>query len=144
MKNEDYEKNPEDQSKKTTEKQTILRPLPIIRALFLSLITRNPRITGYKIQKIVPEAINASMEVKTGTVYTELRKLEKLGLVKSTQASGGRRRRQYEITAKGLVELKELNTQIKTRIHSLLEPLLELIDSTLTTRLLPGVNDQLE
>ncbi len=128
----DYEKKPNDQSKEIAEKQKILRPLPIIRALFLALIMRNPQITGYEILQIVPEAINSSLKVKTGTVYTELRKLEKVGLVNSIQASGGRRRRQYEITALGLVELKELNIQIKTRIQSLLEPLLEFIDSTLT------------
>ena len=132
MKNLDYQKKPDNQLKKTLGKQKILRPLPIIRALFLALIMRNPRITGYEILQIVPEAINVSMKVKTGTVYTELRKLEKVGLVKSIQASEGRRKRQYEITAKGFIELKNLNIQIKTRIQSLLEPLLELIDSTIT------------
>ena len=133
----DQEKRPNDHSEITVEKQTILRPLPITRALFLALIMRNPQITGYDILQIVPEAINTSMKVGTGTVYTELRKLEKVGLVKSTQALGGRRKRQYEITTKGLDELKELKTQIKTRIHSLLEPLLELIDSTLANGRLP-------
>ena len=134
MKIVDDEKKTDDQSKETTEKQKILRPLPIIRALFLALILKNPQITGYEILQIVPETINTSLRVKTGTVYTELRKLEKASLVKSIQASEGRKRRHYEITENGLVELNELNLQIKNRIHSLLEPLLELINSTLTDK----------
>ncbi len=130
----DDEKKTNDQLKETTEKQKILRPLPIIRALFLALILKNPQITGYEIRQIVPKAINTSLEVKTGTIYTELRKLERADLVKSIQMSEGRKLRHYEITEKGIKELNELNQQIKDRIHTLLEPLLELIDSTLADK----------
>ncbi len=118
--------------KNTATKQRLMAPLPIIRALFLALIMKNPRITGYEILQIVPETINTSLKVKTGTVYTELRKLEGLGFVTSSQSAEGRKRRHYEITTKGIEELNDLYIQIKSRIQFLLEPLLELINSILT------------
>ena len=131
MNNLDTDKESGNPSKENIKQQKILRPLPIIRALFLALILKNPQITGYKILQIVPEVINTSLKLKTGTVYTELRKLEKAGLVQSTQVSEGRKRRHYIITSSGLKELKDLNKQINSRIHTLLEPLLEFIGSTL-------------
>jgi len=106
-------------------------PVPLVRALFLTLIMKKPQITGYDILHLTPETINASIKMKTGTVYTELRRLEKFGFVKSIQTPEGRKSRHYEITTAGIDELKALNQQIKNRIKYLIEPLLELMDSTL-------------
>ena len=106
-------------------------PVPLIRALFLTLIMKKPQITGYDILHMTPETINTSIEMKTGTVYTELRRLEKFGFVKSIQSQEGRKSRHYEITTAGIDELKALNKQIKNRIKYLIEPLLELMDSAL-------------
>ena len=113
------------------DKKKILSPIPIIRALFLALILKNPGITGYEIIQIVPEVIKSPLNVKTGTVYTELRNLEKLGFVESSQMEKGRKRRQYKLTSSGLEEMRSINLQIKTRIKLLLEPLIDFIDSTL-------------
>jgi len=106
-------------------------PVPLLRALFLTLIMKKPKITGYDILHMTPETINTSIEMKTGTVYTELRRLEKSGFVKSIQSQEGRKSRHYEITTEGVEELKALNTQIKNRIKFLIEPLIELMDSVL-------------
>ena len=113
------------------EKKKILSPIPIIRALFLALILKNPEITGYEILQIIPEVINSSLKVKTGTVYTELRNLEKLDFVESSQLQKGRKKRQYKLTPAGLEELRSINSQMKIRIKFLLEPLIEFVDSTL-------------
>ena len=106
-------------------------PVPLVRALFLTLIMKKPKITGYDILHLTPETINASIEMKTGTVYTELRRLEKFGFVKSIQSQEGRKIRHYEITSSGVEELKALKTQIRNRIKYLIDPLLELMDSAL-------------
>jgi DNA-binding PadR family transcriptional regulator len=92
---------------------------------------KNPRITGYDILHMTPETIHASIEMKTGTVYTELRRLEKFGFVRSIQSKEGRKSRHYEITTSGVQEIKALNVQIQNRINNLIMPLLELIESTL-------------
>lgn len=112
-------------------KRRSIGPVPIVRALFLTLIMKNPQITGYDILHDTPETINASIEIKTGTVYTELRRLEKFGFVKSIQSQEGRKSRHYEITTASIKELKALNMQIKNRIKYLIEPLLELMDFVL-------------
>lgn len=132
MKNDNVLKISKNRQKNAAEKQKIMTPLPIIRALFLALIMRNPCITGYEILKIVPETINVSLKMKTGTLYTELRRLEEFGFVESSQSAEGRKRRHYEITTKGIKELNDIYFQIQSRIQFLLEPLLELINSILT------------
>ncbi|MHA1227374.1 MAG: PadR family transcriptional regulator [Candidatus Hodarchaeales archaeon] len=109
----------------------ILSSLPLVRALFLVLISRNPDVTGYQIIRLVPNITNNQIVLKTGTVYTELRRLEKIGLVRSTQSSSGRRQRHYQITEKGIKELRRLRVQIERRINLLLNPMISLIDNTL-------------
>ncbi|MHA1973547.1 MAG: PadR family transcriptional regulator [Candidatus Hodarchaeales archaeon] len=109
----------------------VLGSLPLVRALFLVLINKNPGITGYKIIKLMPEITNNQITIKTGTVYTELRRLKTNGLVDSTQSSSGRKQRHYQITEEGLKELRRLRSQIEGRINFVLNPLLDLIDSTL-------------
>ena len=121
---------PEDQEKIHDEEKTFLGPLPVVRALFLVLIKLNPEITGYQLIRMVSKTTNKLIEVKSGTVYTELRRLERFGFVHSSQSSEGRKQRHYKITNEGINELTRLNHQIKIRINFLLKPLRNLIDSS--------------
>lgn len=58
--------------------------------------------TGYEIKQIVDRSTRFFWAASYGQIYPELRRLEDRGLVFSTsQPSGGRARRVYELTASG-------------------------------------------
>ena len=104
-------------------------PVPLTRAIFLALICKTPNITGYELMNLVPEIMNNRIRFKSGTLYSELRRLEKMGLVSSEQSSTGRKQRKYEITPTGKETLKIISNQIKDRIQFILNPLISIIDS---------------
>lgn len=57
---------------------------------------------GYLIQATLNEASQQAVDVKAGTLYPILHKLEKQGLVQSDwEEATGRRRKWYELTAAG-------------------------------------------
>ena len=105
-----------------------LEPLPIVRMLFLIFIKRQPRVTGYDLIGLISDFTRGRVELKSGTVYSELRRLESQELVESTQEKEGRKRRNYTISALGEKELAQLAGQMKIRVDSILKPLLALID----------------
>lgn len=62
---------------------------------------------GYLIQSTLWESSREAVEIKAGTLYPILHKLEKDGLVKSHwEDTTGRRRKWYELTAAGQKQLK--------------------------------------
>jgi len=62
--------------------------------------------TGYDIKNIVDRSARFFWAASYGQIYPELRRLEQAGLVEGRNApSGGRRRREFELTAKGREEL---------------------------------------
>ena len=71
---------------------------------------------------------DGEVELKSGTVYTELRRLEKHGFVRSMQEEVGRQRRGYEITQAGEMELLQLAHQMRFRVNRVLNPLLALMN----------------
>ena len=105
-----------------------LEPLPIVRVLFLVFIKRQPRVTGYDLMGLISDFTGGLVEMKSGTAYSELRRLETQGLVESTQEKDGRKRRSYTITSSGKKELAQLAEQMKMRVDSILKPLLSLIE----------------
>ena len=78
-------------SKKEDSKKSYrpMEPLPIVRALFLVFIRRHTNSTGYDLMGLISESTNGLVELKSGTVYSELRRLEGLGFVKSEQEERG-------------------------------------------------------
>ena len=105
-----------------------LEPLPIVRMLFLVFIKQQPHVTGYDLMGSISDFTGGRVELKSGTVYSELRRLESQGLVESTQEEEGRKRRSYVITSSGKRELTQLAEQMKMRVDSILKPLLSLIE----------------
>ena len=105
-----------------------LEPLPVVRALFLAFINLHPNSTGYDLMGQISRFTEGLIELKSGTVYSELRRLEKQGYVHSTQEKEGRRRRSYTITATGKEELEQLAQLMHVRVKSILMPLLSLIE----------------
>ena len=116
-------------SKKEHSKKSYrpMEPLPIVRALFLVFIRRHPNSTGYDLMGLISDSTNGLVELKSGTVYSELRRLEGLEFVKSVQEQEGRKRRTYEITKRGFKELDLLAKQMQLRVDTIITPLLKLI-----------------
>jgi DNA-binding PadR family transcriptional regulator len=79
--------------------------------------------------KVISGFTDGKVELKSGTVYTELRRLEKQGFVRSIQEDVGRKRRSYEITQAGEMELRQLAHQMQFRVNRVLNPLLALMES---------------
>ncbi len=104
--------------------RNIIEPLPMVRVLLLHMIEMNPKVSGYSLISLISEFSNKMVELRTGTVYNELRKLEKNGFLSSTQQETSRKIREYTITKSGSKELKYLMSIVKTKIDGILRPLL--------------------
>nr|WP_180218568.1 helix-turn-helix transcriptional regulator [Streptomyces albus] len=69
--------------------------------LLLSVLEPGP-LHGYAIITAVQERSGGALELRTGTVYPALNRLERLGLLESDwQSVGERRRRRYTLTDAG-------------------------------------------
>ncbi|MGY5858805.1 MAG: PadR family transcriptional regulator [Candidatus Thorarchaeota archaeon] len=117
-----------EKANETSASHNPLEPLPIVRVLFLGFIKRHPHSTGYDLMRLISEFTKGLIELKSGTTYSELRRLESQKLVESTQEKEGRKRRSYTITSSGEKELSQLANQMKLRVDSILTPLLSLIE----------------
>lgn len=110
------------------EKQdtAILDQIPFVRLLLLILIKKNPGVTGYDLMALVAKFSNNLINLKSGTTYSELRKLEKFNLVSSSLSKVGRKKREYLINSDGEKFINKTIEQIKTKIDNLLIPLIKL------------------
>lgn len=92
-------------------------------ALLLSVLEGGPR-HGYAIIEAVRVGSGGTFELPTGTIYPALHRLERAGFVRSHwHVIGGRRRREYELTASGseaLVDERAVWTQFSTAVSALL------------------------
>ena len=70
--------------------------------LLLAVLEPGP-LHGYAIITAVQERSGGALELRTGTIYPALNRLERLGLLRSSWGSAGgeRRRRCYELTEAG-------------------------------------------
>lgn len=142
MKNLDHEANAPSEDASNGMRRPVtdpLSPLPLTRVIILTLIAKFPGITGYELMQLVPQKLHPSITLKTGTVYSELRRLDptnedknkdkfKPQLLTSEQSETGRKHRRYSITNLGREELKLLSQQIQNRRNFVIGPLLKLID----------------
>jgi PadR family transcriptional regulator, regulatory protein PadR len=70
-------------------------------ALLLSVLEAEPR-HGYAVIEAVRIGSGGTFDLHTGTIYPALHRLERAGFIRSHwQVIGGRRRREYELTASG-------------------------------------------
>ncbi|HEY2550130.1 MAG TPA: helix-turn-helix transcriptional regulator [Streptosporangiaceae bacterium] len=70
-------------------------------ALLLAALEGGPR-HGYAVMESLREATGGRLDLPTGTIYPALRRLEGAGLIRgSWSVVGGRRRREYRLTAAG-------------------------------------------
>jgi PadR family transcriptional regulator len=69
--------------------------------LLLAVLEQGP-LHGYAIITAVQQRSGGALELRTGTIYPALNRLERLGLLSSSwQSVGERRRRCYELTDAG-------------------------------------------
>lgn len=64
--------------------------------------------SGYKLQKIVGSALQPMRKVSSGVLYPSLEKLEKEGLITSTEQQDVRKTKLWHITAAGTARFAEL------------------------------------
>ncbi len=93
--------------------------------LLLAVLEQGP-LHGYAIIAAVQQRSGGALELRTGTIYPALQRLERLGLLRSSwDAVGERRRRCYELTEAGRRSLEEERTawrEFTTAIGSVLNP----------------------
>jgi len=80
--------------------------------LILSCLAREP-MHGYRIVKELDSITEGYFQMREGTLYPHLHKLEEDGSVESywETVSGGRERRMYRITSRGRAELARKQEQ---------------------------------
>jgi PadR family transcriptional regulator len=75
--------------------------------LLLAVLEPGPQ-HGYAIIEALRTGSDGALDLPTGTVYPALHRLERAGLIASDwQTVGGRRRRDYHLTASGRAALSE-------------------------------------
>lgn len=93
-------------------------------ALLLAALAGGPR-HGYAIKETLREASSGQFELPTGTIYPALHRLEAAGLIDGTWSRvAGRRRRTYQLTARGERRLQADRTtwrQFAATVTTLLE-----------------------
>ncbi|WP_329619952.1 helix-turn-helix transcriptional regulator [Streptomyces sp. NBC_01255] len=93
--------------------------------LLLAVLEQGP-LHGYAIIAAVQHRSGGVLELRTGTIYPALQRLERLGLLSSSwQSSGERRRRAYELTEAGRQTLAGERTawsEFTAAIGSVLNP----------------------
>jgi PadR family transcriptional regulator, regulatory protein PadR len=77
-----------------------------LNTILLETISRGP-MYGYQICKAVNAKTDGYFELREGSLYPALHRLEREGLLKSfwEQTDAGRRRKYYELTGAGVKEL---------------------------------------
>ncbi|AXB47668.1 PadR family transcriptional regulator [Amycolatopsis albispora] len=93
--------------------------------LLLAVLEPGP-LHGYAIIAAVQQRSAGALELRTGTIYPALNRLERLGLLRSGwQSVGERRRRCYELTdagRRGLAAERSGWAEFTTAIGSVLNP----------------------
>lgn len=93
--------------------------------LLLAVLEPAP-LHGYAIIAAVQRRSGGALELRTGTIYPTLQRLERLGLLRSSwDAVGERRRRRYELTDAGRRALADERTawrEFTAAIGSVLDP----------------------
>lgn len=93
--------------------------------LLLAVLEAGP-LHGYAIIAAVQQRSGGALELRTGTMYPALNRLERVGLLRSSwQSVGERRRRCYELTEagrRGLAEERTAWREFTSAIGSVLDP----------------------
>jgi PadR family transcriptional regulator PadR len=93
--------------------------------LLLAVLESGP-LHGYAIITAVQERSGGALELRTGTIYPALNRLERLGLLRGTVESvGERKRRCYQLTEagrRGLASERTAWDEFTTAVGSVMRP----------------------
>ena len=93
--------------------------------MLLAVLEDGPR-HGYAIMEVLRTGSGGRFDLPTGTIYPALHRLERAGLVQTSWAeAGGRRRRLYELTPAGRRALdaeRGIWREFSAAVTALLEP----------------------
>lgn len=100
-----------------------------LNTLLLETIAGEPRY-GYEICKLVEQKSAGYFQMREGSLYPALHRMERAGLLRSTwrDAVEGRRRKYYQLTAKGKKELAARTAQWRdfaAAVNAVLSPRLQ-------------------
>ncbi len=98
-----------------------------IDLLVLSVLLDDKKY-GYMIQQRIAVASGGMVKLQAGTLYPLLHRLEASGLIRGKSEESGRRRKWYELTAKGKRRLEKQAAQwsrLADCMNGLLRPVLE-------------------
>ncbi len=106
------------------DRVNLLEPLPLVRIICLAYILEHPNSTGYDIMKYYDNHSNGLVDIKSGTIYPELRLLEKQKQLSSeVKKRRGRKSRVYIITGAGKDFLQNQVEIIRLKQKYILNPL---------------------
>lgn len=109
-----------------TSNGNILESVPIVRTLILFLLRDNPKSSGYKLINLVKEFTDGRIDLKTGTLYPELKRMiEENILIQEEQVTGKRIAYLYCLNEKGEKELRKLIKAIQIKKEVLLDRLIK-------------------
>lgn len=97
-----------------------------LETIIIDLLSKHKEMYGYQITKLVKELSNGSIELKEGSLYPLLHKMESKELINSFIVNiGNRDRKYYKLSEKGKVEkpriLKEMDAYLNL-MRTLLNP----------------------
>ena len=92
--------------------------------VLLSVLISAPEAYGASLQKVLAD--EAGRDVSIGAIYTALDRLSRKGFVTSelgdpTPVRGGRRKRQYQLTPKGLEHIRDVR-RVRNRMWNRVAP----------------------
>jgi len=89
--------------------------LPLTEAAYYVLISLNTPRHGYRIMQHVEKLTNGRINIGAGTMYGNLSRMEKEGLINSVTEEG--RKKIYEISDKGKIILELEIRRLKELLH---------------------------
>jgi DNA-binding PadR family transcriptional regulator len=90
--------------------------------IVLGLLEFGGECTPYRLKQLVSASVGNFWTLHHAQLYTEPERLAKAGYVSETRERGGRRRRHYEITAKGREALDDWRREATGSLGELREP----------------------
>jgi DNA-binding PadR family transcriptional regulator len=97
-----------------------------LETIVIDLLSKHKEMYGYQITKLVKELSHGSIEIKEGSLYPLLHKMESKGLIESYILNiGNRDRKYYKLSEKGHTEKSRILAEMETYLtvmKSLLNP----------------------
>ena len=89
-----------------------------LEPIILKLLGDHQEMYGYQITRLIKEQSNDEIQIKEGSLYPLLHKMEGNGIIESTiRQVGNRPRKYYHITERGVKESEVVFSEIEKYMH---------------------------